>query len=144
MNVALSCKKAPFNWTVCSVCRGSPELLYEGDISVPPELEYGDLQYCGDAAQGFWLDFLALHLNRFATEFFCKFGQFSAGLVEPAIAVTADPLCGVGSGVRVGRVRRGVQQLADAASDQLLLLAVFPCHVLDLGACVVQCLWLFG
>ena len=133
INVSVSSKKAPDRGGV------SPEnVLYEGDVPVSEELEDRHLKDFRQSGYWFWLGFLTFHLHRFATEFFCKFCKFCAGLVEPAVTVTANPLSSLGGGVGIVRVHGRIHHLADAAGDQLLLLAVLPRHVLDLGAGVVQ------
>ena len=122
----------------------SPEdVLYEGDVPVPEELEDRHLENFRKSGSRCWLDFLTFHFHRFAAEFFCKFCEFCAGLVEPAVTVTTDPLGGLSGGVGIVGIHGGIHQLANTTGDQLLLLAVLPCHVLDLGAGVVERLLLF-
>ena len=111
--------------------RSLEQILHEGDVSVPDKLQYGELQGEGGGL-GRQLHLLASHPHRLAAELLGELGQLSAGLVEPPETVASDPLDGL-----VGFVHHlsgRVHLVADAAADQLFLLAVTAGHVLQPGA----------
>ena len=114
--------------------RSPKQIFNEADVSVPDEPQDGHLEHGWGRRRlgGRAGRLLTPHPHRLAAELLGELGQLGAGLVEPAVAVTAHPLCGLGRGLRDAGVHRGVEQVADAARDQLLLLAVLPCHILDL------------
>ena len=111
-------------------------ILNESDVSVANELQDGDLEdshRLSDGGRVWWL--LAAHPHWLAAELLRELCQLCAGFVEPAVTVTAHPLSCLRHLCHLGVlwVHGRVQELADAAGDKLLLLAVLACHVLDLG-----------
>ena len=113
----------------------SPKKIFnEADIPVSDEPQDGHLEDCGH----WWLldwNFLALHPHRLAAELLGELGQLGAGLVEPSVAVTSHPLCGLCCRLWIVRIHWRIQKFTNPTGDQLLLFAVLACHILNLWTC---------